>query len=456
MATLKVAIVGGGIAGLATAWYIKQRFAASGDTVSIKIFEQQRRLGGTIGVTRQDGYIADWGPNGFLDKSPLTLALIENLGLSDQLVKANSDAEKRFIYKNSQLHQIQMHPLKFMTSNLLSLFGRLRLVAEPFIAAKSSVKDETIWQFAARRMGKEAADTLITPMVHGIFGGDAKVLSLAACFPKMVALEATYGSLIKGMIAKKKASQTVSAGPAGTLTTLSGGMHVLVETLEQQFANEIIKGVSLNPITFKQAKAKKSLSLTWADGSEVFDTVVLACPAYEVGQLTKVIAPDAGSIADAIAYVGMVVVAQGYDISALRQPLNGFGFLVAPNEDKQILGSIATSNIFPNQAPEGKLLLRTMLSKSATDDSDDAYWSKIAQNDLADIIGITAPPCFEKVIQYKRAIPQYHIGHIETVATLESCLLSAGDVYLSGNAYEGVGINDVINRAKKIADQLKL
>ena len=454
MAIHKIAIVGGGIAGLATAWFIKDRFANSGDDVSIKIFEQQHRMGGTIGVTRQDGFIVDWGPNGFLDKSPLTLEMIGALRLSDQLIKANDNAANRFIYKKGQLQQIHMHPFKFMTSNLLSLFGRLRLAAEPFIATKSSTVDETIWQFAARRMGSEAADTLITPMVHGIFGGDAKQLSLAACFPKMIALEETYGSLIKGMIAKKKQSQTVSAGPAGTLTTLNGGMHTLVETLEAQFANDIIKGIPVDAITLCPNQEKRSLSLGWSYGSAFFDTVVLACPLYEVAKLTKAIASKASAIADNIPYVGMVVVAHGYDANALAHPINGFGFLVAPNEDKQILGCIATSNIFPHQAPDGKILLRTMLPISAGLPTDDAYWSKIAQDDLKDVMGITAPPCFEKVFQFKRAIPQYQLGHLEAIAKLEADLLATGNIYLSGNAYEGVGINDVIKRAKKISGQI--
>ena len=231
----RIAIIGGGISGLATGFLLQQNL---GEQDELIILEKNDRLGGTIGITRRDGYLADWGPNGFLDKEPLTLDLVDRLGLSDQLVRAGEQSEKRFIYRKRKLWEISPHPLKFMTSGLLSLRGRLRIPLEYFIPASKDNHDESIYAFACRRIGKEATDCLITPMVTGIFGGDAKTLSLAACFPAMAEMERIYGGLIRAMIKKKKNNRTVkkqvTAGPSGRLTSFKGGFYTLIEELEKQ------------------------------------------------------------------------------------------------------------------------------------------------------------------------------------------------------------------------------
>jgi len=239
----KVAIIGGGISGLAALHFFISRHASDIEAV---LLEKDNRLGGTIGTDRIDGYVSEWGPNGFLDRVPLTLQLVEELGIGHLLAPAESNSGKRFIYAHGRLNEISASPVKFMTSPLLSTAGRLRLAMEPFIRQKRDWEvEESVFDFAARRIGPEAARTLIDPMVSGIFGGDARQLSLASCFPIMVQMEKEHGSLVRAMIARmrqaKRQGKTGAgpAGPSGHLTSFSGGLQTLIDTLHTRYASRI-------------------------------------------------------------------------------------------------------------------------------------------------------------------------------------------------------------------------
>ena len=211
-------------------------------TSVIRLYEADSRLGGTIGSDRVDGYVCDWGPNGFLDRVPLTLQLVEELGLKDKLRPANPQADNRFIYRHGRLHAISASPIKFMTSSLLSLRGRLRVTMEPFIRPKRDDTDESVFDFAARRIGREAAEAMIDPMVSGIFGGDAKAVSLRSCFPVMEEMERNYGSLFKAMLAKKKSGKNAGpAGPSGRLTSFDNGLYTIIERFHELYGDQIQK-----------------------------------------------------------------------------------------------------------------------------------------------------------------------------------------------------------------------
>jgi oxygen-dependent protoporphyrinogen oxidase len=456
MTKKSIAIIGGGISGLSAGIFARQKF---GDTINLTIYEKDNRLGGTIGITRENGYIADWGPNGFLDREPLTLEFVKQIGLYDKLYPSNNRSEKRYIYRNGKLWEISANPIKFMKSGLLSFSGRLRIGYEYFVSKKNNNLDETIYNFASRRIGREAAEILIDPMVSGIFGGDAENLSLEACFPIMEKMEQEYGGLIKAMIQKKKENRKSGqkggpAGPAGRLTSFRGGLYTMIERLEEILHDNIRQNVEVEKIT--RNEDGRFQIICKADKIE-YDYIILAVPSYISGGLLNEVSPDAAGLLMEIPYSNLAVVCQGYKISDIGQSLDGFGFLAPHNQNLEILGSIWTSVIFPEQAPDGYALFRTMLGGAKNNDIIELGNERLAElthNQLSQILGIKEKPSFEKVIIWRKAIPQYIIGHSERLGRIEANLRQHGNIYLAGNAYTGIGLNDAIKRSSMIVSAI--
>jgi len=456
----RIAIIGGGIAGLSAGFYIRQKF---GDDVELKIYEKENRLGGTIGVTREDGFIIDWGPNGFLDREPLTLEFIDQIGLKDQLLQADIKSERRFIFRKRKLWEINANPKYFMTSGLLSLRGRLRIALEYFIAPNLSDNQESIFDFAARRIGREAAETLIDPMVSGIYGGDAEELELSACFPVMEKMEREYGGLIKAMIKKKKAAKGRAkaggpagpTGPTGHLTSFKGGLYPLIAHLEKLLKKDIVFPCGVDRIT----KANNGYVLNTARGEFEFDAVILAVPSYISSRLLAELDNGLSNYLGEIPYSNLAVVCQGYKLADVGRPLDGFGFLVPHNQNLKILGSIWTSVIFPDQAPEGHALFRTMLGGAKNNsviDLGEEELARITHDELAGIMKLGGKPVFEKVIIWDKAIPQYVRGHRQRLECIDKRLNDIGNIFLAGNAYTGIGLNDTIKRSYNIVESIKI
>jgi oxygen-dependent protoporphyrinogen oxidase len=457
MEAKRIAIIGGGIAGLAAGFYVRQKF---GDDVELKIYERENRLGGTIGVTRENGFIIDWGPNGFLDREPLTLEFIDQIGLKDQLLPADIKSERRFIYRNRKLWEISANPKKFMTSALLSLRGRLRIALEYFIAPNLSDNQESIFDFASRRIGREAAEILIDPMVSGIYGGDAEELELGACFPVMEKMEREYGGLIKAMIKKRKAAKGQAksggpAGPSGHLTSFKGGLFTLITHLEKLLKEDIVYPCGVDRIT----KVNNGYMLNTSSEEAEYDFVILAVPSYISSRLLAGLDNGlSGQLGD-IPYSNLAVVCQGYKLADVGRPLDGFGFLVPHNQQKRILGSIWTSVIFPEQAPAGHALFRTMLGGAKNNDIIDLgkeELARIAHAELTSILRLKEKPVFERVVIWDKAIPQYVRGHRQRMAKIDDRLRNLGGIYLAGNAYTGIGLNDTIKRSYNIVESIKL
>lgn len=456
MSKFKVAIIGGGIAGLSAGFFIRKKY---GDKVDFTIFEKENRLGGTIGITRENGFTIDWGPNGFLDKEPLTLALAKDVGISDKLYPSDRKSEKRFIYRNNKLWEINPNPKKFMKSGLLSLAGRLRIVFEYFVGAKKNDSEESIYDFAARRIGKEAADILIDPMVSGIYGGDAQKLELGACFPVMEQMEKQYGGLIRAMVKRRKASKASTseggpAGPSGHLTSFKGGLYTLIERLESLLKDNLRYPDEIKSIE-KTNDGKFKIS---QDGSEViYDAVILGTPSYVTANILKPVSAELAELLNEIPYSSLAVVCQGYKLENVGCDLDGFGFLIPHNQNKNILGSIWTSVIFPEQAPEGMALFRTMLGGAKNEsivNIGEKKLSEITHEELTPILNLKAEPDYEKIIIWDKAIPQYILGHRRRLAKINSILDGIGNVYLAGNAYTGISLNDTIKRSHNIVQEL--
>ncbi len=449
----RIAIVGGGVSGLSLAYFILSR-DPSADVV---VFESEQRLGGKIWTDRSEGFLCEGGVNGFLDNRPKTLALSSMVKLSP--LRSHDASRKRFIFSDRKLQGLPESPAAFLLSGLLSIPGRLRVMAEPFIKGDPR-EEETLASFARRRLGREAYEKLIDPMASGIYAGNPETLSLRACFSKVYDLEKNYGGLIRGMIglqrAKKKAgsSETVGAGPGGVLTSFYNGMAEMVDALRTVLGERVRTG-------FKAVSVDRTgagYHLHFADGSSIeAGSVILAAPAYAAAEILKAADARLSRVISGISYPSLSVVCFGYRREKVQASLDGFGFLVPSREKRQILGTLWDSSIFPNRAPEGYVLLRSMVGGARASllarESDPKIIASV-RSEMADIMGITEAPDFVRIYRHEMAIPQYTVGHLDRMKEIDSLLSKYPGLLVTGNAYRGIGVNDCIENSWKLAEKL--
>ena len=459
----RVAIIGGGISGLSTAFAIEREAAAKNLEIETLIIEKEQRCGGKIWSRQEEGYLCEWGPNGFLDNKPMTLDLCHQLGINQQLLRSDDNARKRFIYSNKTLNRLPENGPSFLKSSLISWPGKFRLASELVIPKRTVDGDETLAEFGRRRLGPEALDKLIAPMVSGIFAGDPETMSLKSCFPRIYELEQEYGGLIRAMmkLAKKKRAEqqagkvvASAAGPGGVLTSFSGGIQYLTDSIARRVKGEKFLGVGLRRISPKQG----GYLLELEDGStQEAEFVVTALPAYALSALLAEHVSEAAALLDEIPYAAMNVVCFGYEKAAISHDLNGFGYLIPRAEECHILGTLWDSSIFNWRAPEGKALLRSMMggatNPQAIDLSDEEVIAK-TKGDLQQIMGISCDPEFVRVFRHPKAIPQYTRGHAARVAGITDKLSSLSGMFVTGNAFSGVSLNDCINAANTTAEKV--
>ncbi|AAR33347.1 protoporphyrinogen oxidase [Geobacter sulfurreducens] len=459
----KAIVAGGGISGLATAYLLKTRAAEEGLELDVTLVEREERLGGKIWSIKEEGYLCEWGPNGFLDSKPQTLDLCRELGASDLLLRSNDNARKRFIYTGGALNRLPENGPMFLKSGLISWPGKLRLAMEPFIPKKAGDEDETLAAFGRRRLGDEALRKLIAPMVSGIFAGNPETMSLRSCFPRIAELEDEYGSLVRAMIrlAKKKKQEVAqgkavasAAGPGGVLTSFRDGIQALTDILAERLGPDtIVSGQEVLEVS-------RGGSLPWRvrTGSIDMDAdlVILATPAYATASIIQGVDSDMAGILRQIPYATMTVVCFGYDRERIAHDLNGFGYLIPKEEGMNTLGTLWDSSIFENRAPEGQVLLRSMMGGACFPEyvnlTDEEVTGRV-KNDLATIMGITAPPSFVRIFRHHQAIPQYTVGHSTRVAALEQRAASLPGLFLTGNSYRGIGLNDCVAAANRTAGE---
>lgn len=439
-----VLVIGGGVSGLCASHYLAEALGSA----SVLTLESGSGPGGTTGSDAVDGYVLDWGSNGFLDREPLTLAWADALGLTPSKIKANTAAAKRFIYRNGTLHQVKAPP-GFFRSPLLSVRGRLRLCCEPLIPGKKDDSPESIHAFAARRIGVEAAQVMVGAMVLGIYGGDARQLSMAHCFPRMVKMERDYGGLFKALMAIRRERKASPMGPPGTLTTFSGGIGALPERAAQRLGAQLRFNTPVRSIRRIAGGYAASLS----EGDEVTArAVVVATPAHAAADMVDSLDTGAASALRNIPYAGLAVVCLGYPRSAMGHDLDGFGFLVPRGQDLRLLGCIWTSSLFPFQAPDGSVLLRVMLGGAPDPEVlnlSDGELVAVVQKELSPLLRISGEPELVRVYRHPRGIPQYTLGHEDRLKALDEAESACPGLYFIGNAYRGIGLNDCVVSAHR-------
>ena len=461
----KIVIIGGGVSGLATAWLLRDKARAAGKELEITLLEKEQRPGGKIRSIKADGYTCEWGPNGFLDSKPQTLDLCKAIGVAGNLHRSNDNARKRFIFSGGELHQLPDDGLAFLKSKLISWPGKLRLAMEPtpFIASAPSGVDETLAAFGRRRLGKEALDKLIAPMVSGIFAGNPETMSLVSCFPRIAELERDYGGLIRAMImlAKKKkqdkaAGKVVSsaAGPGGVLTSFREGIQYLTDALTTSLGEIVRHGVT---VTAVEKTASVPYRVKCSDGTEYdADLVIVASPAFAAAEMLSGLNGGISGVLRQIPYASMTVICFGYSRGQIRRSLDGFGYLIPKKEGLSTLGTLWDSSMFENRAPEGKVLLRSMMGGACFPEyvklGDEEVVARV-RRDLKATMGIDAAPEFIRVFRHPEAIPQYTVGHGKRLDALDELLKKYPGLILTGNSYRGIGLNDCVAAAERAADE---
>lgn len=461
----KAIIIGGGISGLSTAWLLRSKALAAGKELEITLLEKEQRLGGKIWSIKSDGYTCEWGPNGFLDSKPQTLELCRAIGVEQNLHRSNDNARKRFIFSGGELHRLPEGGPSFLKSRLISWPGKLRLALEPtpFIAAAPRGTDETLADFGRRRLGQEALDKLIAPMVSGIFAGDPETMSLVSCFPRIAELEREYGGLIRAMIllAKKKKKDIAegkvvssAAGPGGVLTSFREGIQYLADALADSLGGIVKPGIAVTAIEKGESVRYR---VKCSDGSEQeADLVIVASPAFAAAEMLAGLDGAVSGVLRQIPYASMTVICFGYERDRIAHPLDGFGYLIPKKEGRSTLGTLWDSSMFENRAPDGKVLLRSMMGGACFPEyvklSDDEVTARV-KKDLKATMNIDAEPSFIRIFRHPQAIPQYTVGHGQRLEALEERLKSHPGLILTGNSYRGIGLNDCVAAAQRAADE---
>lgn len=454
----KIAVVGGGISGLTVAYLL----ANGTEDLEVDVYEADTRPGGKIWSDQVNGFLCEKGPNGFLDNKPKTLELCKSLGIDP--VKSNENSKKRFIFSGGKLNALPESPPAFIKSDLLSWSGKFRILME--LIAHKGPADETVADFIIRRLGKEVLEKLIDPMCSGIYAGDPYNMSIQSCFPRIKELEQEYGSLIKALLkirkqkkAERKSVQgkqeetKVSAAPGGTLTSFYNGAQTITDALAEKLGGRLNLGVSVDSIS----KNNGSYQLHTSKETVNADIVILSSPAYASSEILGSLDAELSKVLKEIPYPHVSVVCFGYKKEKVSNALNGFGFLIPFRENRRILGNLWDSSIFPNRASEGNVLLRTMAGGAKFPemaDMDDNKITDIVFDELNQILGLKKDPEMVRVYRWEKAIPQYVLGHINKLSAIDERLKGHPGLYLAGNSYRGIGINDCIEDAHKITENV--
>jgi protoporphyrinogen/coproporphyrinogen III oxidase len=450
----RVAVVGGGVAGLAAA----RRLCARGD-LDVVVYEASDRPGGVIGTSVADGFMREHAANGFLTGASGGAAeLAEELGLPVE--PASPAARRRWVFRGGALRPIPSGPGDVFRAELVSWRGLLHALGEPFRPPRRSGPEETVADFARRRLGDEVLDALVAPFCTGVFAGDPEELSLRAAFPKLAALEAE-GGLVRGMAGRafrRAFGQEESAPRVKTrLAAPVGGMAALVAALAREIGPRLQLGRPAIAVEVEAGGRARAVRL--ADGQRhPCDAVVLAVPAPLAARLVSDASQPLAKLLDSIPYAAVAAVHLGYRRADLPpgDRFDGFGFLVARGEELRTLGAVFESVIWPSRAPDGHLLIRCILGgvrdPSALDLSDDDLVAQ-ARRDLGRALGLEAQPVHRHVVRWPRAIAQYTLGHLDRVARAEELADPLG-VVLAGASYHGVAVNACTADAARVAHRV--
>ena len=469
-----IVIVGGGIAGLSAAYYASKKLPLSNvegvQDASITLIESSDRWGGKIATDRvqfDDGqFIIEGGPDTFLATKSWGVALCKELGLGDRLHGTNPHKKNTYVLRRNCLlplpdglaMMIPTNVQAILKTRLVSWFGKARMGLDFLLPAKPVNEDESLGTFVSRRLGREAYENLIEPLMSGIYAGDGDSLSLASTFPYLRDLELKYGSLARGALAMRKQSNGKSVqGSRSAFLTPTTGLAEIVEALITYLqANNV--NLQLNK-SAKFVTQRTSLDL-WQvtlDTGETLkaDALILAAPAFVSGKLLASLNPSLASDLQSIPYASTATVSLGYHQSDLPRDLDGYGYVIPRRAGRKALACTWTSTKFPHRAPEGYALLRVFVGRAG----QDIPWNEndllaLAKEELNLTLGIAAEPLLQRVFLWDKAMPQYNLGHPEILKRIDAALEKYPGLALAGNGYRGIGIPDCIHSGELAVDKI--
>jgi oxygen-dependent protoporphyrinogen oxidase len=465
----KIAIIGGGIAGLAAAYKIQEEIVSNGTPIDCYVLEGGDSFGGKIRTDRFDGFVVERGPDSFISQKPWAIDLCKRLGLEDRLVGTKTENAKTFVYVGKKMQTLPeglslLVPTKFLpfaTTALFSWFGKIRMGMDLIIPKKKDEEDESLASFVRRRLGNEALKRMAQPMLAGIYGSDPEKMSIKSTFPMFFQTEQKYRSLILGMLVKKremmKAPKRESSRPAFSMfMTLKSGLGEMVEAILEKSPHINFKPkVKIRTVSFKDGNGLPKWTVVPEKGEPLtFDAIIMAPPANISANLLSQCAPELSELLHRIPYVSTAAITLAYRKDGFSHPLKGFGFLVPKSEGFHISACTWTSSKYPERAPDGFVLLRCYLGGALNEElaeRDPEALASLVQEDLRAIMGITEKPVFCRVYVNRKANVQYLVGHQKLVESINEKVEDLPGLYLSGSAYTGIGIPDCINNGNVAA-----
>lgn len=455
-----VVVVGGGIAGLAAAYRLHTR----APWLALTLVEAGDRLGGKIVSERIDDFVIEGGPDSFLAFKPRGVGLCRELGLEDQLQGTNPAMHGSFVLRDGELHELpegltgliptRLGPIA--RSKLFSLRGKLRMGLDVLLPARRDDHDESLASFVRRRLGNEAYEWLIGPLMSGIYAGDGEALSLNATFPQLRDIELKQGSLVRGMLAARNNGAVSKRGQQhSAFVTPRGGLGEIIAALESELRSIDIR-LRTRAMCLNADAGGYVLTL---ENNETLraDTIVLATPAFASAELLIDLDAQLAYTLHNTPYVSTATLSLGYRRADVRHALNGYGYIVPRAEGRSILACTWTSSKFMHRAAEDHVLIRVFIGRSGQEhvlERSDQDLLRLARDELRTTLSIDAEPVLSRIFRWPKAMPQYTLGHLDRLALIEQRLAEYPGIYLAGNAYRGIGIPDCIASGEAAADQI--
>jgi oxygen-dependent protoporphyrinogen oxidase len=450
----RLIVMGGGIAGLSAAYY-----ASKIPDTRVTLLESSDRWGGKITTDRvefDDGqFIIEGGPDTFLATKPWGVALCKELGLGDRLYGTNPHKKNTYVLNHNRLLPLpdglaMMIPTNIeaiLRSRLVSWFSKARMGLDFVLPARAINGDESLGAFVSRRLGREAYENLIEPLMSGIYAGDGDRLSLASTFPYLRDLELKYGSLARGALKMRAQSngKTVQGSRSAFLTPTTGLAEMVEKLVEYLTANGVQLRLKTKATRITNSELRYRVELDSRESMDA-DAVILATPAFASGALLASLDPSLSADLQSIPYASTATVSLAYRLADIPRDLDGYGYVIPRREGRRALACTWTSTKFPHRAPEGYALIRVFVGRAG----QDIPWSEaellaLATEELNLTLGISAQPLLHRVFLWEKAMPQYNLGHPEILKRIDSALERYPGLALAGNGYRGIGIPDCIH-----------
>ena len=451
----KIGIIGAGISGLATAYYLLQESLQQNLEIEVTILERSDRLGGVIWSEKTEGFLLEGGPQNFVAFKPQTLELIKELGLGDKVMGSNDQLRQTFVLQDSRLQPLPqgmefLSPVRirpFWSSTLISTPGKLRAFLEPLIRPSSG--DMSVDSFLTRRLGHELTQKVAEPLVSAIYGGDIRELSIVSALPRVYQIEQKFGSLWKGM---RQASRRRSTPSQPSFLTLRPGMSCLINGLTDRLSQI---SIHRNLAGIQVQWDSTCYRVESAPFEEAFDSLILSTPAAAAAEIIDPLSSEAARVLRQIPYFSTVIVYLAYQRGEFAHPLNGHGFVVPRKEATAIDACTWVSSKFEGRCPPDTVLLRCSIQdgRQKRDEVSDQEAVQQAHNELQRVLGISCQPIFTRVLRARKALPQLTLGHAQRIDQIDQALSRHPGLFLTGAYFGGVGIPDCIETARRTARQ---